>query len=45
VSGGIFAQSGVDVMTAGGKTRDAAGATSILPAAGPVPAPTVRRGP
>ncbi len=48
VSGGIFAQNGIDASALGGTTLNAAGATSVLPAAqspGTLQAPPVRRQP
>jgi hypothetical protein len=45
VSGGIFAQNGIDVKTLGGTTLDAAGMTTTLPSPVPVAAPVVRRRP
>jgi HAE1 family hydrophobic/amphiphilic exporter-1 len=45
VSGGIFANNGVDLTTVGGLTENAAGSTSVLPPPTTVPAPAVRRSP
>ena len=42
VSGGIFAQNGIDVDAVGSRTLDAAGSTSVLPPAPEATAPPVR---
>lgn len=43
VSGGVFAQNGIDATSLGNATLNAAGPSSILPPVAPVPAPQVRR--
>ncbi|HEX3469407.1 MAG TPA: TolC family protein [Candidatus Elarobacter sp.] len=45
VSGGVFAQNGIDATSLGKSALDAAGPNSILPPIAPVPAPQVRRTP
>jgi HAE1 family hydrophobic/amphiphilic exporter-1 len=45
VSGGLFAQNGIDASALGNATLNAAGPSSILPPVTPVAAPQVRRSP
>jgi len=45
VSGGVFAQNGIDASALGNATLNAAGPASILPPIAPVAAPQVRRSP
>ena len=45
VSGGVFAQNGIDASAIGSATLNAAGPSSILPPIRPVAAPQVRRSP